>query len=260
MIDTIIFDLDETLMYEQRSVDATFRAVCGLAHAKYGVDVDALHESVLARSREIWWNAPVRPYTKAVGVSTWEGLSGPFSAEVRGERELVEYAPGYRIRGWRNGLADHGIEDEALVEEMAGAFQTERQKHHVLFDDTLPVLERLQGRYRIGMLTNGAPSVQSAKIEATGLAPYFDVIVVTGAVGVAKPHPRPFEHALGLLGADKAETVMIGDSLKKDIAGAQQLGMTAVWMNPDGKEPEDGVVPDHEVRSLTEFEALLERL
>jgi len=260
MPEAIIFDLDETLMYEERSVDAAFRAVCGMAHAKYGVDVDALHASVLSRAREMWYTAPVRPYTLSVGVSSWEGLSGPFSYEQPNERALIEWVPGYRRQSWRNGLADHGVEDEELAVQMAEAFTVEREKHHVLFDETMAVLESLRGRYRFGMLTNGAPSVQRAKVAATRLGSYFDAIVVTGELGVGKPDQSVFEHILGVLRVEAAQAVMVGDSLKNDIGGAQQMGITAVWINRDGRVAEDGIFPDHEIKNLRELPLVLERL
>jgi putative hydrolase of the HAD superfamily len=63
------------------------------------------------------------------------------------------------------------------------------------------------------------------------LAEYFDAVVVSGDLGIAKPDPSIFEHALEQLGVDAADAVMVGDSMSKDVEGALAAGMRAVWVN-----------------------------
>jgi phosphoserine phosphatase len=255
----IIFDLDETLMYEQRSVDETFLAVCAMAQTRQGVDAKALYASVLARAREIWHAAPMREYCVSVGVSSWEGLSGPFTSDNPNEQALAEWTPGYRLRAWAKGLADHGIDDPGLAEEMAAAFCVERERRHVLFDETMSVLDALRDKYRFAMLTNGAPSVQRAKIGATALAPYFEAIIVTGDVGVGKPDRRVFDLILDQLGLSAGEAVMVGDSLKNDIQGANNVDMPAVWLNRFGGRLNGQAEPDYELPDLTGLPGVLEQ-
>ena len=72
------------------------------------------------------------------------------------------------------------------------------------------------------------------------LNPYFENVIISEDVGVNKPNPIIFEYALDKAKAQKAESIMIGDSLEADIYGALNFGMEAIFFNPMQKEkPED---------------------
>ena len=76
-------------------------------------------------------------------------------------------------------------------------------------------------------------------------------------IGYMKPHPKIYEHALEALDVQPQETVMVGDSLRADVAGAQALGMTGVWRTYPGiREQVDGVEPDFVVDELLEIPQL----
>ena len=81
------------------------------------------------------------------------------------------------------------------------------------------------------MLTNGSPSLQREKIVGTGIGGFFDDIVISGEVGVGKPAPEMFSAVTNRVGEAPDEVVMVGDSLPRDIAGAQKVGWRAVWIN-----------------------------
>ncbi len=84
---------------------------------------------------------------------------------------------------------------------------------------------------RIGSVTNRGlgGDIFREELQHYGVLDLFDVLSISCEVGYLKPHPRIFEHALDTLGVDPANTVMVGDSLRADVAGAHALGMTAVW-------------------------------
>jgi HAD superfamily hydrolase (TIGR01549 family) len=67
----------------------------------------------------------------------------------------------------------------------------------------------------------------------------FDAIVFCGDVGHRKPHRSAFEYCLRTLGARPESTVMIGDSLTSDIIGAQQCGLSTLWVNRDHAQNAD---------------------
>lgn len=79
----------------------------------------------------------------------------------------------------------------------------------------------------------------------------WDAESVSVEVGYLKPHPKLFEHALDHLNVKPAEALMVGNSLKEDIAGAQRLGIAAAWRRcaPDA----EGVVPDYTFDELSEL-------
>jgi putative hydrolase of the HAD superfamily len=129
-----------------------------------------------------------------------------------------------------------------------------------LFDDTIEMLDDLRDRgYRLACVTNRAfdgPQFH-AELGELGLTGYFDVLSVSCDVGYMKPHPEIFHHALQELGVAGDDAVMVGDSLRADVAGGQALGMVGVWRRHDAIEEEvQGVEPDHVIHHLRELPAL----
>ncbi len=87
-------------------------------------------------------------------------------------------------------------------------------------------------RLPLALVTNGPADMQLGAVRAVGLEGYFEQVVISGdaAVGVRKPDPRIFGLACAGLGAKPAETVMVGDNLEADVAGALGAGMQAVFL------------------------------
>jgi putative hydrolase of the HAD superfamily len=109
---------------------------------------------------------------------------------------------------------------------------------------------------KVGLVTNGPPT-QHVKIDALGVRPHLDAIVVSDEVGVAKPDEAIFRMALGELGVEPGEAWFVGDHPVNDVAGSHRLGMRAFWLRrglawPDG-QPHVGAAID----SLEELLPLL---
>jgi putative hydrolase of the HAD superfamily len=98
-------------------------------------------------------------------------------------------------------------------------------------DDALACLARLQGRVHLGLLTDGDPTAQWAKISALGLRQVFDQIVVTGDWGVEfyKPNPRGFRHMETKLSSSRF--IYVADNPLKDFFAPRQLGWGAIRVN-----------------------------
>jgi len=90
----------------------------------------------------------------------------------------------------------------------------------------------LSKKYKLVALTNGIQSVQENRLRLSGLYIFFDAIIISEAVGFSKPDERIFTEALSRIGhKDRNTVLMIGDSLKADIAGAFNAGIDACWVN-----------------------------
>ena len=257
--DAVIFDLDETLMPESSAVKAAFEEACEPAVVKHGVDAVALAEAFRRHGRELWHTSPSYPWCLKIGISSWEGLSGDFGGdgeELGGLREWIEKSQ-YRSNAWRRAMGEIGVDDDPLSEELARHVVDVRRKYHSIYPETRGVLESLQGRCRLGLLTNGAPRIQRAKLETTALEKYFDSIIVSGEVGIGKPDAKIFELMLMRMGVEPSAAVMIGDGIRSDISGANGAGICSIWVNRTGKQPIDGVVPDHKVTDLMKALELL---
>jgi HAD superfamily hydrolase (TIGR01549 family) len=96
---------------------------------------------------------------------------------------------------------------------------------------TLQMLESLKGRYRLGLLSNFThPPAAQEILERVGLMPFFDVILISGALGYRKPHPLVFQRLIDQFAVGKDEILFIGDDPEPDIEGARKAGIRPVWM------------------------------
>ena len=131
-------------------------------------------------------------------------------------------------------------------------------QHFSLYDDVDPTLRILTaGGLRLGLISNTHRCLTSfqSHFELEGL---IAVAISSSQHGYMKPHPSIFEAALKLMNVAPHEAVMVGDSMKQDIAGARRIGMEAVLVN---RSPEAPAVNDTDgipiVRTLTELPELL---
>ena len=116
-----------------------------------------------------------------------------------------------------------GIDDVSMARELAEFFLADRRAAPRGVSRNRARCWRHCARVvKIGMITNGASDIQRAKIAGSGLAGYFDTILVSGEEGFGKPKPEIFRLAIDRLDVDEASAVMIGDSLARDIAGAAE--------------------------------------
>jgi putative hydrolase of the HAD superfamily len=126
-----------------------------------------------------------------------------------------------------------------------------------------PLLERLGARYRLAMLSN-YPSGRSirAGLEKGGIDRYFEAVVVSGDLGICKPHPETFAAVEFALDLPPAACVYVGDNWLADVQGAKRAGWQMVhtrqWLPPeDFAEERDDFPPDATIQHFTELEGLL---
>jgi putative hydrolase of the HAD superfamily len=107
-----------------------------------------------------------------------------------------------------------------------------------LFDDAIEVLQYLENKYHLHIITNGFEEVQNLKLEKSGIHKFFKQIITSECVGVKKPNPKVFEFALNKAGAKAHQSVMIGDSYEADVMGAINSGMKAIHFSQEDKNNE----------------------
>lgn len=257
-IRAVLFDLDDTLIPEEMPDQEAILAACELARAKYGVAPESLARTVTVRAFELWKSNPVHDRSDNIGVGAIEALWGRFDAGDTVLGALRDWVPAYRREVWRGALDRHGVNDGAFSTEIGRAFQAERRARISAFSDSAPVLGQLvRDEYRLALVTNGASLIQREKLEGSGLAGFFDCIVVSGEIGVGKPDPRIFAHVLEALKAGPGEAVMVGNRLNRDVQGAKNAGIRSVLIRRRGLSSGDGPSPDFEISSLEELPALL---
>ncbi|QKY68361.1 HAD family hydrolase [Lentibacillus sp. CBA3610] len=260
MLKAIMFDLDDTLIWDEKSVDEAFAATCLLAAQKSDVRPDLLEEKIRKNAQELFATYDTYEFTEMIGISPFEGLWADFDDEGKSFERLRAIAPEYRKQAWTRSLKEAGVDDPELAIELAEKFQAERNKSQFVYEETFDVLDTLSDNYRLLMLTNGSPDLQQTKLNITPeLTPYFDQIVISGAFGKGKPDPSIFEHALMLLSARKDEALMVGDNPNSDILGASRAGVSSVWINHHNVEAHD-ISPTYEISRLKELLNVLKRI
>lgn len=217
-IDTVLFDLDETLCEPRLSC-----------------------EERLARAYETVGVEPIFPPDAYFAIAE-EYMT---AAEEKAERRALCFEDLVAERGHERGLgrtvADAYAEltDYSDVRPLPGA---------------LEALETCRDGHRVGLVTNGERGMQDPKIEALDCGHHFETRVYAGIDTAPKPDPEPFAVALATMGSEPDETVVVGNSLDSDVLGGNRAGCTTVYLDRDDASPEDrsveAVGPDYIVESM----------
>lgn len=120
------------------------------------------------------------------------------------------------------------------------------------------LLNSLQGKYKLGIITNGFTRLQEIRLKKAGLRDYFDVLVISEQLGVPKPSRKIFDHTLELLAhTDRESVLMVGDNPDSDILGGLNAGIDTCWFNPEKSEHHPTIKPHYMISTLYELEQLL---
>lgn len=119
------------------------------------------------------------------------------------------------------------VEDE-MINQLSVAYIDHLTTFNHLFDHTFEILDYLERKYKLHIITNGFEEAQERKMKNAEIRDYFKTITNSEMVGVKKPNPKIFNFALDLAKAKSNESIMIGDSLEADIEGADNIGMDVI--------------------------------
>ena len=132
----------------------------------------------------------------------------------------------------------------AAAVEMEGRWS--HSAHFELYDDALPVLERLREHgLKIGLLSNSSRDLDDFVAHHRL---NVDAVLTSHAHGKTKPHESIFRALLGRLGVEAGEAVMVGDTIEDDVEGARAIGMRAVLVDREGRY--EGVDAIDDLRAL----------
>jgi len=151
-------------------------------------------------------------------------------------------------------FAIEGMSWESLLED----YEIRFQYHCVPFPFLSETLNGLkQQRYLLGIITNGRDQFQARAIDGLGIRDYFDAILISEVEQVRKPQAEIFQRAMDRLGVSAFDSVFVGDHPEADIAGAKGAMMKTVWKrNSSWTEPKEA---DAIIDELNEIPSILER-
>ncbi|KRB80278.1 hypothetical protein ASE01_01955 [Nocardioides sp. Root190] len=205
----LLLDLDDTLVDHRGAADRGVRGwITGLGLADSPADLETLVER--------WFVLEARHYERA-------------------QRREVSYVEHRRVR-IREFLPGWDLADDALADDVFAGFLGCYRAAWRAFDDAAATLDRARAAgLPVGILTNGEQAVQTEKLRRTGLLRADVPVFASSALPAAKPDPRSYLTACAALGAEPSATLMVGDSLRHDVVGAQAAGLQARLLDRHGR-------------------------
>jgi putative hydrolase of the HAD superfamily len=219
-MDTVIFDLDDTLHDDTGAYKKSALHVARYVADRYAIDAAKLAASYTSQAEAFW--------------------------EEFSSHSLKLKDQGLRARFWGRALAEFGISDRHLAGWCSFVYSEMRDRHLRLFPGVTEMLSHLRGRgMKLGLLTNGLAQTHRSKIVRLGLENLFDGVFLADEVGMVKPDPRVFLHACSRLGTSADKAVMVGDRYERDIVGAREAGLFTVWVNSRRDSLPPNALPPH---------------
>ena len=233
----ILFDLDDTIIRAYGRSDRAWAAVIGeFAPMLAPLNDGQVLGAILQSARTFWEDsARARIWRQKIREARREVVACAFAALA----EKGKYVPAADVQC-----------------RLADRFSDYRNENLELFPDAHTTVDALRMRgVKLALVTNGASTDQREKIERFQLTERFDHIQIEGEHGFGKPEPRAYQHALQSLGVNAPESWIIGDNLEWEVSAPQQLGIHAIWFDPDGVGLPQGTTarPDRIVRMLPEL-------
>ncbi|GAB1856366.1 YjjG family noncanonical pyrimidine nucleotidase [Flavobacteriaceae bacterium MHTCC 0001] len=223
-ITDVFFDLDHTLWDFEKNSELTFEKIFQLNNINVSLD-DFLAEYV------------------PINLNYWK-----LYREERITKEELRFA---RLNATFTALKIPVAENQIV--KLSNDYIKYLPTFNHLIADAVNVLEYLNNNYTLHIITNGFDEVQQKKLDGSHITKYFKTITNSEIAGVKKPNPKIFQYALKSAEADVSSSVMIGDSFEADIEGALNIGMSAVYFEPNQTEKGYSV---HTISSLIELKAL----
>lgn len=162
-----------------------------------------------------------------------------------------------RENRFKKTLMGLGLEEHEVPAGISDAYTDLCPTKTAVFPYTYEVLQYLQPKYNLHIITNGFKEVQHIKMASSNLHGYFKEIVTSECCGYKKPDRRMFEHLLDRIAVTPDNCLMIGDNFECDVEGAMACGIDQVYFNPEGVRSKKRPKPTYEIMCLSELKSIL---
>lgn len=181
----------------------------------------------------------------------YQAINKPLWVDYQDGKITAAQLQNIRFASWVEKLA-------ASTQQINSAFLTAMADICTPLPGAKELVSALQGKVKLGIITNGFTELQTVRLERTGLKDMFSALVVSEEVGVAKPDAGIFEHAFKLMDhPPKDRILMVGDNPHSDILGGINAGIDTCWVNTKGDAAPVDIAPHYQVKSLPELHRLL---
>lgn len=224
IITDVFFDLDHTLWDFDKNSELTFETIFNKTHP--AIETKVFIEKYMPINQECW---KLYQYDKIT------------HEELRYNRLRYSF-----------DAINYSISDEE-IDTIANDYIRFLPENNHLFDGTFEVLEYLNQKYNLHIITNGFADVQFKKINNSNIGSYFQTVTNSEMAGVKKPNPIIFDYALDLAKAKKENSIMIGDSLDSDVLGALDAGLDAIFFNESNIQVEQQIKQINHLLELKKY-------
>jgi 2-haloacid dehalogenase len=151
-----------------------------------------------------------------------------------------------RLLAALNLHSDAATFSESYLRNLANAW--------ALIDGAEEVVKTLSRSHHMLIITNGLRDVQRPRLNASPIGRYFDDVIISEEIGVAKPARAYFDVTFARMGnPDRREVLIVGDSLSSDIKGGIDYGIDTCWFNPQSKPRPEGMDIRYEIADLRQL-------
>ena len=157
-----------------------------------------------------------------------------------------------RLLAFERTLESVGCPDRDFARHLNAIYLEHRFEDMELYPDVEPLFDQLAPHYKLGLLSNG-----NSYPERCGLEGRFSFVVFSQDVHIQKPDRSIFEITARKAGCPLGELLHVGDSLKNDVAGANETGAQSVWLNRDSFVNDTGISADYEISTLADLPVVL---
>jgi HAD superfamily hydrolase (TIGR01549 family) len=157
------------------------------------------------------------------------------------------------LRQVRLVLKHAGVKNEEAAQRVSARFYADSFR---VLKRNAPILKRLSQKFALGIVSNFYGNLP-VLIKEIGYAPYFKVVADSSRVGALKPEAKIFNYALKRLKSSPGETLFVGDSPHRDMAGAKALGLPHLRIVPPNVKVKLCCRQDCKITSLTQLPSLL---
>ena len=148
-----------------------------------------------------------------------------------------------------------------VVKELWKEYLTLWPIHSKLYKETMPLLNNLKGRYKLGLVTNFVDGPTARQVfDNLQFEKLFDAIIISGEVGYRKPKRLLFDLALTELKSTPEQSVMVGDTVIADVIGPKEIGMKAVLIDEDGSKKDSHHLADAVIQNIGELRNALKHI
>ena len=224
----VLFDIDDTILdfrtAERNSIKRTFEEL--------SIPFD---ENILKRYSDI-------------NLSCWQSLElGTMSRE--------------EVLVGRFEILFREMKIETSASKVQERYESLLESGHYFIPGAPELLENLFPCYDLYLISNGNTATQESRLKSAGIGRYFKGVFISEQIGVNKPSPVFFDRCFAAIPNFRHEDALIvGDSLTSDILGGIKAGVATCWFNPDGLKGTGDIVPDYEIRELSELPMLLKKV